>query len=219
MSQVCRSLERSQTSRRLRRMSLRSVKTIARANQKRNVLSTLLFNCSIDERYNVVKEKNLVVLKTINLQNIVQESRKVALMVVRRRKTSFCIMQKSQSSISQLPRQTTPILRVMLSEFGDLMQIASIRIFGREGQFEDTLAVCDTGSTQTWVEEDLLDKLELRREHVSRDVTGFQGTQTTCRAVQTTIASANCMQDRGKLLTVHSKKTWRVEQVSTRPKR
>ena len=95
----------------------------------------------------------------------------------------------------------------MPSQFEDLMQIARIRIFGREGQFEETLAVCDTGSTQTWVHEDLLDQLELRGEPVSLNVTGFHGTQTTtCRAVQAKIGPANFMQ--GKQFTVHSQKNW-----------
>ena len=87
------------------------------------------------------------------------------------------------------------------------MQIARVRIFGDERQFEDTLAVCDTGSTQTWVDENLLEKLELRGEPVSLNVTEIHGTQiTTCRAVQATIRPANCMQDKGKLLTIHSQK-------------
>ena len=91
------------------------------------------------------------------------------------------------------------------------MQIARVRIFGDEGQFEDTLAVCDTGSTQTWVDEDLLEKLELRGEPVSLNVTAIHGTQiTTCRAVQATIGPANCMQDKGKLLTIHRQKNLEI---------
>ena len=87
------------------------------------------------------------------------------------------------------------------------MQIARVRIFGDEKQFEDTLAVCDTGSTQTWVDEDSLEKLELRGEPVSLNNTEIHGTQiTTSRAVQATIGPANCMQDKGKLLTIHSQK-------------
>ena len=54
-----------------------------------------------------------------------------------------------------------------------------IRNFEQEGQFEANVAVCDTGSTQTGVEEDLLDKLELGGEPVSLNVVGFHGTQTT----------------------------------------
>ena len=92
-----------------------------------------------------------------------------------------------------------------------LMQRARIRIFGDEGQFEHTLDVCDTGSTQTWVDEDLLEKLELRGEPVSLNVSGIHGTQTTtCRAVQATIGPANCMQDKGKLITIHSQKNLEI---------
>ena len=91
------------------------------------------------------------------------------------------------------------------------MQIAQVRIFGDEGQFEDTLAVCDTGFTQTWGDEGLLEKLELRGEPVSLNVTGIHGTQiTTCRAVQATIGPANCMQDKSKLLTIHSQKNLEI---------
>ena len=64
------------------------------------------------------------------------------------------------------------------------MQIARVRIFGQDGQFEDTLAACDTGSTRTWVDEDLLDRLQLDGEPVSLNVTGIHGTQSTsCQAV------------------------------------
>ena len=68
-------------------------------------------------------------------------------------------------------------------------------------------AVCDTGSNQTWVHRDLLDKIELRGKAVSLNVPGFHGTQTTTsRAVQAKIGPANFMQDRRRLPTVHSQK-------------
>ena len=39
------------------------------------------------------------------------------------------------------------------------MQVARVSIFGQDRQFEDTLAACDTGSTQTSVDKNLLDRV------------------------------------------------------------
>ena len=57
-----------------------------------------------------------------------------------------------------------------------LMQLAGVRTFDRELKFKDILDVRDMGSPWTWVDDDLLEKLELRGEPVSLNVTGIHGT-------------------------------------------
>ena len=63
------------------------------------------------------------------------------------------------------------------------MQIAGVRIFEREVQFRDVLDVCFIGSPWTWVDDDLLEKLELRGEPVSLNVTGIHGTHYKTQSV------------------------------------
>ena len=60
-----------------------------------------------------------------------------------------------------------------------VMKLERVRIFGEEGQFEGTLALCDTGSTQTWVGEDLLEKIDLHGDSVCFNVDGVLFTQFT----------------------------------------
>ena len=60
-----------------------------------------------------------------------------------------------------------------------LMQVARVRIFGQDGHFEDIFAASDTGSTQKWVDEVFLDRLQLDGEKISLNVTEIHGTQST----------------------------------------
>ena len=72
---------------------------------------------------------------------------------------------------------------------------------------EDTLAACVTGYTQTWVDEDLFDRLQFDEATISLNVTGIHGTQSTSRqAGQVTIGPANSLKSKRKQLTVNSQK-------------
>ena len=73
-----------------------------------------------------------------------------------------------------------------------LLQVARVRVFGAEGRFEDTLAACDSCSSQTWVDEDLMERTRISGDTVSFNVTGIHGTQrTTCTTAQVKIWPAN----------------------------
>ena len=170
-------------------------------------------NMKIDERYNVVKEKKLCFCCLANNHAAKDCPRKSNCGVDGCEKTHNKLLHYKKRSENLKPINKTEVTNLTsnVESIRGLMQIARVRIFGDEEQFEDTLAVCDTGSTQTWVDEDLLEKLELRGEPVSLNVTGIHGTPiTTCRAVQATIGPANCMQDKGKLLTIHSQKNLEI---------
>ena len=72
--------------------------------------------------------------------------------------------------------------------------MARVRNFGQGGQFEDIFAESDTCSTQTWADEDLLDRLQLDGETIPLNVTGIHAWQSTsCQAVQVTIGLANSL--------------------------
>ena len=69
--------------------------------------------------------------------------------------------QKRKQQVSaEKPKDITNLTSNVESVSG-LLQIARVRIFGENGLFEDTLAACDTGSTQTWVDDKTLDKLNI----------------------------------------------------------
>ena len=73
-----------------------------------------------------------------------------------------------------------------------LMRVARVRIFGQGGQFEYTFSESDTGSTQTWVDENLFDRLQLDGETIPLNLTGIHGWQSTsCQAVKVTLGLAN----------------------------
>ena len=170
-------------------------------------------NMNIDERFNVVKEKKLCFCCLADNHAAKDCPRKRNCGVDGCEKTQNKLLHYKKRSENLKPINKTEVTNLTsnVESIRGLMQIARVRIFGDEGKFENTLAVCDTGSTQTWVDEDLLEKLELRGEPVSLNVTGIHGTQiTTCRAVQATIGPANCMQDKGKLLTIHSQKNLEI---------
>ena len=163
----------------------------------------------IDERYNNAKEKNLCFccLGDSHPAKDCPRKRKCGIDGCEKMQKKFLHHAKKPEINKSTSKTEGTNLTSNAESFRGLKQIARVGILGREGQFEETLADCNTGSTQTWVDEDLLDKLELRGKPVSLNVTGVYGTQTTtCRAFQAIIVAGNCMQDRGRLLTVHSQK-------------
>ena len=56
------------------------------------------------------------------------------------------------------------------------LQVVPIRVHGNAESHEDTMALCDTGSSQTWFDQELLEKLNLDGEEVTIHVTGIHGT-------------------------------------------
>ena len=118
---------------------------------------------------------------------------------------------KSEVSSVSVKSESTNLTSNSVSLRG-LMQVARVRIFGQDGQFEDTLAACDTGSNRTWVDEDLLDRFHLDGETISLNVTGNNVTQSTSfQAVQVTIGPVNSLKSKGKQLTVNSQKNLEID--------
>ena len=56
------------------------------------------------------------------------------------------------------------------------LQVVPIRVHGNARSYEDTMALCDTGSSQTWVDQELLEKLNLDEKEVTIYVAGIHGT-------------------------------------------
>ena len=59
-----------------------------------------------------------------------------------------------------------------------VLQMVSIRVHGRTGSHEDTMVLCDTGSSQSWVGQELLEKLNLDGEEVTILVAVIHGNST-----------------------------------------
>ena len=170
-------------------------------------------NMTVDERFKVAKEKKLCFccLGSSHPAKDCPRRRKCGIDGCERYHNKFLHYKKKPESNKPNARTEGTNLTSNAESVRGLMQIARVRIFGQDGQFEDTLACCDTGSTQTWVDESLLEKLDIKGKTISLNVTGIHGTQVTpCRAAQATIGPASCMKHKAKVLTVHSQKNLEV---------
>ena len=181
-----------------------------------------IWNCEkfksmkIDERYNVAKEKNLCFccLGDNHPAKDCPRKRKCGIEGCEKTRNKFLHYAKRPEKSQPATKTDGTNVTSNAESVRGLMQIARVRIFGRHGKFKDTLACCDTGSTQTWVDEDLPQKLDLKGETISLNVTGIHGTQvTSCQAVQATIGPANSMKKRSKSLTVHSQKNLEIGKI------
>ena len=56
------------------------------------------------------------------------------------------------------------------------LQVVPIKIHGKNGLHEDTRALCVTGLSNTWIDQELLDKLNPDGKEVTIHVAGFHGT-------------------------------------------
>ena len=110
-------------------------------------------NMKIDERYNVVKEKKLCFCFLADNHAAKECPRKRNCGVDGCEKTHNKLLHYKKRSKNLKPINKTEMTNLTsnVESIRGLMQIARVRIFGDERHFEDTLAVCDTGSTQTWV--------------------------------------------------------------------
>ena len=71
------------------------------------------------------------------------------------------------------------------------LQVVPIRVHGKTGSHEDTMVLCDTGSSQTWVDQELLEKPNLVGE-VTIIVAGFHSTSPIeSRKVEVTLGPAD----------------------------
>ena len=118
-------------------------------------------NMKIEERFKFAKEKNLCFCclgGTHSAKNC-QRKRKCGINGCEKNHSRFLHYDQPSKAAKPETRTEGTNLTSNAEPVRGLMQIARVRIFGNDGQFEDTLACCDTGSTQTWVDEDLLQKL------------------------------------------------------------
>ena len=117
---------------------------------------------------------------------------------------------KKQQFSAEKPKDSTNLTSNVESVL-DLLQIARVRIFGENRRFQDTLAACYTGTTRTWVDEKVLEKLDITGELISFNVTGMHGTQlTTCKLAQAKIGPVNSAEQSCLQLTVNSRESMQV---------
>ena len=67
--------------------------------------------------------------------------------------------------------QTNPIT-IIENVVRGTVQMILIRIHGNAGSHGDTMALCDTGKSQTWFDQELLEKFNLDGEEVTNLATG-----------------------------------------------
>ena len=82
-----------------------------------------------------------------------------------------------------------------------LLQVAPLRIYAEDGSFFETKAVCDTASSQNWIDEDLIQSLRLEGRNTSMSVTGIHGTNSIdCLKVPVKIRPAEIVSDTIKII-------------------
>ena len=107
---------------------------------------------SVDERYAAVKEKYLCFscLGENHSAKECQKPRKCRVVGCDKTHTRLLHQKRKKQVSAEKPNDTTDLTSNVESVLG-LLQIAGVRIFGENGRFEETLAACDTGSTETWL--------------------------------------------------------------------
>ena len=113
----------------------------------------------------------------------------VSIVAIEDRKTRKCgidgcekvenrLLHKSVKSVeSANSRGETSLTTSVKNIAQEALQVVIIRIHGNAGSHEDTIALCDTGSLQTWVDQELLEKLHL--EEKSDNSGGWYSRQLT----------------------------------------
>ena len=162
---------------------------------------------NVEERYKVAKEKRLCFscLAGSHPAKDCQKSRKCGIDGCDKMHNKL-LHQKRKNVDPEKPKEGTNMTSSVEPELG-LLQVARVRVFGAEGRFEDTLAACDSCSTQTWVDEDLMERMHITGDTVSFNVTGIHGTQrTTCTTAQVKIGPANASETNSESYAISSRK-------------
>ena len=82
--------------------------------------------------------------------------------------THELIQSPNQTSETNLANETTWSVK-------GLLQVAPLRIYAEDGSFVETKAVCETASSQNWIDDDLIQSLRLEGRNTSMSVTGIHG--------------------------------------------
>ena len=104
------------------------------------------------------------------------------------------IQSPNQTSETNLANETTWSVK-------GLLQVAPLRIYAEDGSFDETKAVCDTASSQIWIDKELMQSLGLERRNTSMSVTGIHGTNSIdCLKVPVKIRPADEISDTVKII-------------------
>ena len=105
----------------------------------------------IDDRYNVVREKRLCFccLASDHSAKYCPRKRKCGIDGCEKNHNKLLHYKKKSDKNKPTTKTESTNLTSNTESVRGLMQIARVKIFGNDGKFEESLACCDTGSTQT----------------------------------------------------------------------
>ena len=87
------------------------------------------------------------------------------------------LLHKAAKSVEfAVKKGETKLTAIRITIVRGALQGVPVRVHGKIGSHEDTMALCDTGLSQTWVDQELLQKLNLVGEEVTIHVVGIHGT-------------------------------------------
>ena len=130
----------------------------------------------IDGRYKTVKKKKLCFL-CLNSNHQIKDGKTRTCGIDGCEKVHTRLLHKGVKSLEPLDKkEETYLITISKNQFRGALQVVPIRVHGNAGSHEDTMALCDTGSSQTSVDQELLEKLKLDGEEVKNHVAGIHGT-------------------------------------------
>ena len=131
---------------------------------------------SNDDRCKTVKEKKLWV-SCLNSNHQIKDCKTRKCGIDGCEKVHNRLLHKAVKSLEPLDKKEETNLTTISKNIGrGALQVDPIRVHGNAGSNEDTMALCDTGSSQTWVDQELLKKHNLDGEEVTIHVAGIHGT-------------------------------------------
>ena len=77
------------------------------------------------------------------------------------------LLQKAVKSVELAVNKETNLTSINKTIVRGALQVVPIRVHGKTRSHEDTTALCVTGSSQTWVEQELLERIKLDGEEVT----------------------------------------------------
>ena len=116
---------------------------------------------STDDRYKIVKEKKLC-FSCLNGSHEIKDCNTRKCGTDGREKVQNRLLHEAIKSVElAVNKEETNLTTISKTIVRGDLQVFPVRVHGKTGSHEDTITLCDTGSSQTWVDQELSVKAQL----------------------------------------------------------